>query len=186
MGHGGDVIAELTHDHREVEDLFGRIEALPPGDKQRKVYADQAVMELVRHSMAEEEYLYPSVRQHLVGGDDIADKELHDHAGAEQIMKDLERYEADDREFDELIGKLMAEIRSHVAEEETNLFPKLRVAASAGVLNDLGEKVRRAKKSAPTRPHPAAPQTPPANKLLAPGAGLVDRIRDAVTGRGKH
>jgi hypothetical protein len=43
-----------------------------------------------------------------------------------------------------------------------------------------------AKKMAPTRPHPAAPDTPPANKLLAPGAGLVDRLRDALTGRGKH
>jgi hypothetical protein len=47
------------------------------------------------------------------------------------------------------------------------------------------EKIRRAKAMAPTRPHPAAPNTPPANKLLAPGAGLVDRARDFVTGRGK-
>ena len=53
------------------------------------------------------------------------------------------------------------------------------------MLGDLGEKVRRAKAMAPTRPHPAAPDTPPANKLLAPGAGLVDRARDFVTGRGK-
>ncbi|MPY37939.1 hemerythrin domain-containing protein, partial [Streptomyces adustus] len=30
-----------------------------------------------------------------------------------------------------------------------------------------------------------APNTPPANKLLAPGAGLVDRARDLITGRGK-
>jgi hypothetical protein len=53
------------------------------------------------------------------------------------------------------------------------------------MLGDLGEKIRRAKAMAPTRPHPAAPDTPPANKLLAPGAGLVDRARDFVTGRGK-
>lgn len=41
-----------------------------------------------------------------------------------------------------------------------------------------------AKKPAPTRPHPAAPDKPPANKLLGPGAGLVDRARDMLTGRG--
>ncbi|TDD20578.1 hemerythrin domain-containing protein, partial [Actinomadura sp. KC06] len=29
-----------------------------------------------------------------------------------------------------------------------------------------------------------APDTPPLNKLLAPGAGLVDRVRDRVSGRG--
>ncbi|NEB93229.1 hemerythrin domain-containing protein, partial [Streptomyces bauhiniae] len=26
MGHGGNVIDELTTDHREVEELFGKIE----------------------------------------------------------------------------------------------------------------------------------------------------------------
>ncbi|MFJ5531876.1 hemerythrin domain-containing protein [Streptomyces sp. NPDC093261] len=184
MGHGGNVIDELVTDHREVEELFGRIEALSPGDKDRKVYADQATMELVRHSVAEEAYLYPAVREYVADGDAIADKEIEDHSKAERIMKDLESHEADDPEFDRLIGMLMAEIRSHVADEEENLFPRLRAAASAEALDDLGEKVRRAKKTAPTRPHPSAPDTPPANKLLAPGAGLVDRIRDALTGRG--
>ncbi|MER7838124.1 hemerythrin domain-containing protein [Streptomyces sp. NPDC096040] len=185
MGHGGNVIDELVTDHREVEELFGRIAALPPGDKDRKVYADQVTMELVRHSVAEEEYLYPAVREHIAGGDALADKEIEDHSRAEQIMKDLEGYEAGDPEFDRLIATLMTEIRSHVADEEQNLFPRLRAACPPEALDELGDKVRRAKKLAPTRPHPSAPDTPPANKLLAPGAGLVDRLRDALTGRGK-
>lgn len=186
MGHEGNVIDELVTDHREVEDLFGRIAALPSGDKDRKVYADQVTMELVRHSVAEEAYLYPAVREHVPGGDAMADKELEDHAKAEQIMKDLESCDADDPEFDRLIGMLMNEIRSHVADEEENLFPQLRAACPAEALDQLGDKVRMAKKVAPTRPHPSAPDKPPANKLLAPGAGLVDRLRDALTGRGKH
>jgi iron-sulfur cluster repair protein YtfE (RIC family) len=186
MGHGGDVIDELVTDHREVEEIFGRIEALPSGDKDRKVHADQATMELVRHSVAEEAYLYPAVREHLVNGNTMADREIEDHAKAERIMKDLEGCEAGDAEFDRLITMLMSEIRSHIADEEENLFPQLRVACPADALNDLGDKVRMAKKVAPTRPHPSAPDTPPANKLLAPGAGLVDRLRDALTGRGKH
>ncbi|MEU2498344.1 hemerythrin domain-containing protein [Streptomyces pseudogriseolus] len=185
MGHGRDVIAELTTDHREVEELFGKIEALPSGDEQRKKYADQAVIELVRHSIAEEAYLYPAVREFLPNGDGIADKELEDHAEAERTMKDLEAVDAGDPEFDRLIGELMAEIRSHVRDEEDNLFAQLRSAASEDELMKLGDKVRQAKKTAPTRPHPSAPDTPPANKLLAPGAGMVDRIRDALTGRGK-
>ncbi|MER6531853.1 hemerythrin domain-containing protein [Streptomyces sp. NPDC001508] len=185
MAHGGNVIDELTTDHREVEEIFGKIEALAPGDKNRKAYADQATMELVRHSVAEEAYLYPAVREHIAGGDALADKELEDHAKAEQIMKDLEGVEAEDAEFDRLVGALMSEIRAHVTDEEQNLFPKLRAACPADALNDLGDKVRQAKKIAPTRPHPAAPDKPPVNKLLAPGAGLVDRLRDALTGRGK-
>ncbi|MDQ1032995.1 hemerythrin domain-containing protein [Streptomyces umbrinus] len=185
MGHGGDVIAELTTDHHEVEELFGRIDALPPGDKQRQVYAEQAVIELVRHSVAEEMYLYPAVRQVLPDGDTIADKEIEDHAEAERTMKDLEDVDADEPEFDRLIAKLMTEIRSHIRDEEDNLFPKLRSVASEDELMKLGDEIRQAKKTAPTRPHPSAPDTPPANKLLAPGAGMVDRLRDALTGRGK-
>ncbi|MEU4656034.1 hemerythrin domain-containing protein [Streptomyces sp. NPDC023723] len=185
MGHGGDVIAELTTDHREVEDLFGRIEALPPGDKQRKTYADQVTIELVRHSVAEEAYLYPAVRQFLPDGDEIADKEIEDHAEAERTMKELEGAEPGGAEFDRLITALMTEIRSHLRDEEDNLFPRLRTAASEDELIKLGDKVRQAKKTAPTRPHPSAPDTPPANKLLAPGVGMVDRVRDALTGRGK-
>ncbi|MFI6208008.1 hemerythrin domain-containing protein [Streptomyces sp. NPDC051041] len=186
MGHGGNVIDELVTDHREVEELFGRIEALAPGHTDRKMYADQVTMELIRHSVAEEEYLYPAVREHVPDGDAVADKELEDHARAEQIMKDLEGCGADDPEFDRLIGMLMNEIRSHVADEEGNLFPMLRNACSPEALDELGDKVRQAKKTAPTRPHPAAPDKPPANKMLAPGVGLVDRMRDALTGRGKQ
>ncbi|MBC2905557.1 hemerythrin domain-containing protein [Streptomyces cupreus] len=185
MGHGGNVIEELVTDHREVEEFFAKIEALPPGHKDRKTYADQATMELVRHSVAEEAYLYPAVRDHLSGGDALADKEIDDHSRAEQIMKDLEGCDAGDPEFDRLIGTLMTEVRSHISDEEANLFPKLRAACPAAALDDLGDKVRMAKKTAPTRPHPSAPDTPPANKLLAPGAGMVDRLRDALSGRGK-
>ncbi|MCW7941438.1 hemerythrin [Streptomyces hygroscopicus] len=186
MGHGGNVVNELVTDHREVEELFGRIDALPPGDKDRKVYAEQVTMELVRHSVAEEAHLYPAVREYLPDGDTIADREIQDHSRAEQIMKDLESLEAGDPEFDRLIGRLMTEIRAHVADEEENLFPKLMQAAPTEALDELGEKVRRAKRTAPTRPHPSAPDTPPANRLLAPGAGVVDRIRDALSGRGER
>jgi hemerythrin superfamily protein len=186
MGHGGNVIDELVTDHREVEEIFGRIEALPPGDERRKTYADQAVMELMRHSVAEEEYLYPAVREYVENGNDLADEELEDHAQAEQIMKDLEGHEADDAEFDRLIGMLMTDVRSHIENEEGDLFPRLRVACTEVTLDELGAKVRRAKKTAPTRPHPSAPDTPPGNRLLAPAAGLIDRLRDALTGRGEH
>ncbi|MGW9033134.1 hemerythrin domain-containing protein [Streptomyces sp. NPDC055722] len=119
------------------------------------------------------------------GGDRIADKELRDHSRIENLLKQLEKTNADDAEMSPLLQQLMEEVAAHVEDEENNLFPMLRQACSSEMLGDLGEKVRRAKTIAPTRPHPAAPDTPPANKLLAPGAGLVDRARDFVTGRGK-
>lgn len=96
MGHGGDVIQELTTDHREVEEIFAQMEALPMGNSRRKYLADQATIELVRHSVAEEMHLYPAVRHYVRDGDAIADREVQDHAEAEQTMKDLEGLGADD------------------------------------------------------------------------------------------
>ncbi|WP_055587957.1 hemerythrin domain-containing protein [Peterkaempfera griseoplana] len=184
MAQGPDVIQELVTDHQEVEQIFSRIEALPSGDPGRRTCAEQATIELVRHSVAEEQYLYPAVRSHVPDGGALADKELQDHAAAEQTMKDLEGCDAGHPDFDRTVERLMREIRDHVRDEEDNLFPKLRAACPPEMLQDLGDKVRRAKKTAPTRPHPSAPDKPPMNKLLAPGAGMVDRIRDALTGRG--
>ena len=143
----------------------------------------KVITELVRHSVAEEMYLYPAARKAIPGGDQLADREIEEHAAAEQVMKDLEKVAPEDPRFDQLLAQLITDIRGHVADEETDLFPRLQAACSEQELVELGEKVRRAKKVAPTRPHPSAPDTPPANKVLGPAVGLVDRIRDALTGR---
>ncbi|WP_030255086.1 hemerythrin domain-containing protein [Streptomyces violens] len=185
MGHGGDVIEELTTDHREVTELFQQIESSTPGSDERKRLADHLTIELVRHSVAEEQHLYPAVRKHLPEGNALADKEIADHGRVEELLKNLEKTDAEHPDFNHLVVKLRSEVTEHVRDEEGRLFPQLKDACPQEELDALGEKIRSAKKSAPTRPHPKSPTTPPANKLLAPGAGLVDRARDFVTGRGK-
>jgi hypothetical protein len=84
---------------------------------------------------------------------------------------------------DPLLQLLMDEVSAHVRDEEDDLFHALRQACTAEALDDLGDKIRQAKSLAP--PHPAAPNTPPSNKALGPGAGLVDRARDLISGRGR-
>lgn len=184
MAHDGDVIQVLTTDHREVEAMFGQLEALPVADPKRRDIAADLIKELVRHSVAEETYVYPAVRDKLPGGDAIADKETAEHAEAERTMKDLEGLEPGDPRFDQLLGKLMAEIREHVADEEANLFPQLRAASTQAELDELAKKVNTIKQVAPTRPHPSAPDSPISHKLLGPATGMVDRVRDLFSGRG--
>jgi hemerythrin superfamily protein len=180
-----DMIDVLTEDHREVEEIFTQLESLPFGQEERRTLVDQMTMELVRHAVAEEQYLYPSARKMLPDGDEVADRELSEHAEVEKLLKELERLDVSDADFDKRLGELMTAVRQHVQEEEGMLFPRLVVAASRDELLDLGDKITRAKRIAPTRAHPSAPDRPPLNKLLAPGAGLVDRVRDALSGRGR-
>jgi hemerythrin superfamily protein len=162
-----DVIAVLTHDHREVEEMFDRFGRIPVADtRARRELADQVIIELVRHAVAEEQYLYPAVRRYLPGGDGIAAKEIADHAAAERTMKELERIDTGDPWFDDVFGRLMREIREHVAAEESRLFPQLTASCDEETRTDLGAKVERAKRTAPARPHPSAPETPAFNRLL--------------------
>ena len=181
---GTDVVSVLMKDHREVEAHFQDLEKLPPSDHEwRRELTEKAITELVRHSVAEEAYLYPAAREKLPDGDKIADHDIEEHAEAERTMKELERTDASDPRYTALLEKLMSEIRHHVHEEETELFPMLERHADAQELQELGRKVENMKKVAPTRPHPSAPDKPPADKLLAPVVGLVDRLRDAFSGR---
>ncbi|WOX20967.1 hemerythrin domain-containing protein [Streptomyces solicathayae] len=184
MGHGGNVIDELKADHREVEEMFGRLKAMTGGGQELRGLIDEITIELVRHSVAEEQYLYPAVREQVEGGGRMADREIEDHSRVEKILKQLEQISTDDAQIKPLLKQLMEEVTSHIKDEESNLFPALERACTSQQLDDLGDKIRRAKAMAPTRPHPAAPSSPTASKLLAPGAGLVDRARDFVTGRG--
>ncbi|MGW0553936.1 hemerythrin domain-containing protein [Streptomyces sp. NPDC002926] len=185
MAHGGDVINELTTDHREVDDLFDRIERAEPGSPERRNLTDRLTIELVRHSVAEEEYLYPAVRRHLRDGNTLADKEIADHGRVEELLKDLEGRDAADPEFNYLLAQLRTEVEAHVRDEETHLFVQLQAACAPGELERLGDEVRSAKRLAPTRPDPNAPDAPPADTFLEPGTGLVDRVRDFVTRRGE-
>lgn len=175
-----DIIEVLTHDHHEVEEIFSQIEA-GASDEQKGQLVEQATIELVRHSVAEEQYLYPTVRKHVEGGAELADREIAEHSEVEQVLKDLERLEPNDAEYLRKLSVLISDVRQHVQEEEGELFPKLAQACNQEQLRELGGKIEQAKKTAPTRPHPSSPSTPPANKILAPGVGMIDRLRDALT-----
>ncbi|TDB70153.1 hemerythrin domain-containing protein [Micromonospora sp. KC723] len=178
-----DVVDILMADHREVEAIFVELESRQGTPERRRQLADVVIAELVRHAVAEEAYVYPAARRALPDGDQVAEHEISEHADAERTMKELEALDPSDARFDELLAHLTRTIRHHVQDEESDLFPRLRAVLAREELVELAGKVQAAKKVAPTRPHPAAPDHPPANKLLAPGAGLVDRMRDALSGR---
>jgi hemerythrin superfamily protein len=179
-----DVVDILTEDHHEVIDLTASIPALEVD--QRQDPADTVIAKLVRHSVAEEMYVYPAMREHLSDGDKEVDHDIEEHQELEEIMKALEGAAPTDNEFLNLVSRLDQQLRHHASDEEDNQFPKLRAALSAEDLVELGSKVEAAKKAAPTRPHPASPHSELFHKAMGPGVGLVDKLRDALTGRYKN
>ena len=183
MADKQDIVEVLTKDHREVEEMFAQFEVTTDADELRDI-RDQVTTELIRHSAAEEQYLYPAVREHVPGGDSLADKEIEDHNKVEAALKSLGKMDTEDPNFVHTFRQMSNEVRAHIKEEEADLFPQLQEHTTPDQLRELGGKIQSAKKLAPTRPHPSTPDTPPLNKVLGAGAGLVDRIRDKLTHRG--
>jgi hypothetical protein len=85
--------------------------------------------------------------------------------------------------FLDALSRLEAILRDHVSDEEQEQFPQLRAKIPHEQLVEMGKKVETAKKAAPTRPHPGAPHSALFHKTVGPGVGMVDRLRDALTGR---
>lgn len=181
-----DLIGELTADHVKVQRLFERVRAAAPGSAQRKELTERATNELVRHGALEKEHLYPAVREHLPGGAEWEGRERAEHAAIEGVLEELERREPTEEEFDRLLLVLVDRVTAHVLEEEQRLFPRMQAVCPAGLLRELGGKVRAGRDMAPTRPRPPAPRTEPAVRPLLPGTGLLDRVRDFLTGRGRR
>jgi len=84
---------------------------------------------------------------------------------------------ASDIKYDTTLKSIMENLEQHIKEEETEFFPKLEKMLGNDKLEQLGTQIETAKKLAPTRPHPNAPNTYPAN-MLNVGATPIDKMKD--------
>ncbi|MBD0839572.1 MULTISPECIES: hemerythrin domain-containing protein [unclassified Streptomyces] len=196
MADETDALTELAEDQRQLADIFRRIEHAEARDEGLRHHTDQATIELVRHYVSEEEFLYPALTEHpgparhlvdhardrLVEGADLVKSATEDHARAERLMRDLASADVESAEFADLVQRLLRMFRTQTRDERDLLFPYTREVLPEPVLVDLGFRMRRVKSIVPTRPYPTAPGVPPTGRLLFPGPGLVDRVRAVLSG----
>jgi hemerythrin superfamily protein len=177
-----DALDVLVTDHREMVELLDAIDATADPAERRDLM-DQLTAELIRHAVAEEMHVYPAMRDHMPDGDEAVEHDTEEHEELEQLLKDLEGVDAADARFTELVGTLRATLDDHIQDEEAEHFPELRRHVPESLLVELKSKVELTKKISPTRPHPSAPNTELFHKTVGPGVGLVDRLRDKLSGR---
>ena len=183
---GPDAVELILEDHAFVDALFEEFLALEAGNDERKSeIAEELITELSIHAAVEEQVLYPSVREALTEGDAVVEGSLDDHQEVKEILNRLDGMEPADQDFEELMAELIDEVRTHVAEEEGVILPAVSGALSAEQLAEMGTAIERAKKLAPTRPHPHAPSTPPSNVVAGAAVGAVDRAHAASRSREK-
>ncbi|MEI2784367.1 MAG: hemerythrin domain-containing protein [Candidatus Nanopelagicales bacterium] len=177
-----DVIDLLMSEHREVESLLDQIAQTEQQPNARDI-ADQVIAMLIKHSVAEEMYVYPAMEEYLENGKQEVEHDKQEHQELEELLKQLEGLEVEDPEFPQCVSRIQEVLADHVSDEETEQFPKMRAAIPTDKLVELRGKVEMAEKIAPTRPHPEAPHSEMFHKLVGPGVGMVDRLRDALSGR---
>ncbi|PRX50991.1 hemerythrin HHE cation binding domain-containing protein [Prauserella shujinwangii] len=177
-----DAIELLAHDHRMVEQLFRDYHAAASAEQRRGV-VQITVRELSKHAALEELMVYPLARKVLPDGAREIDEHLAEHRDVKKTLAALDTMPAGDERMDSLMAELRREVAEHVREEEGELLPKLRGALDQQALDELGEALDKAKRTAPTRPHPRAPDRPPGLTFAGPVAAIYDRLRDRLQGR---
>lgn len=178
-----DAITLLKNDHRDVEKLFKRFERA--GDRafvEKREVVDRIIEELSRHAVIEEQLFYPVTRATVPDTEDLALESLEEHHLVKIVLDELEKLDPQDERFDAKVTVLIENVRHHVEEEEQDYFPKVRDELGRKALGDLGDAMEEARKVAPTRPHPAAPDTPPGNLVAGAVSAVQDRVTDTVSG----
>jgi hemerythrin-like domain-containing protein len=188
-----DAFDVLSADHAEVKQMLAALEASPSlvtGATEAHLQArgkavEQLIIESSKHEAVEEQHFWPTVRDRLPDGDDLADHAVGQEEEAKHVLARLDKVAPSDPEFEDLLRNFIPAAREHITYEETQVWPALRQALSEAEAAELGKKLTDAKKLAPTRPHPATPASPGVLKTAGPAVAMTDKVRDAMTGRGR-
>ncbi|SCG75193.1 hemerythrin domain-containing protein [Micromonospora coxensis] len=174
---GGRSVADLADtEHRQLLGLAGRLDDPELDGERRREVVEVLTAAVSRHLSAEEQYLLPAVRSALPEAADRVEEVLAADAALLTALKALTGPQ------DDTLAEVVQRVRRHVDEVRT-LTARLREVTSDAELIRLGNRWEIAEEAAPTRPHPGTPASPPWNRVVEPALGVVDKVRDAVTGR---
>jgi len=138
-----DAIALLKADHRQVEDWFSKFEKANQSKKQR--LAADICEALTVHTMIEEEIFYPAFLE-ATGDKDLHHEAVVEHAGAKQLIAEIQRMSPKDDYFDAKVTVLSEMIKHHVKEEEQPGGMFAEAKKSSMDLRALGEALLARKK----------------------------------------
>lgn len=121
-----DAIDLLIDDHDKALKLFEEFDQLAEDDFDRKeALVDQACLDLTIHAQIEEEIFYPAVRA-IAQIDSLVDEAEVEHAGAKDLIAQLEQMEPGEDLYDARFKVLGENIAHHVQEEQDEMFPAVR------------------------------------------------------------
>ena len=164
-----DVFDVLAEDHEEIRQALAELEKGPTvatGATEdqlmlRKIMTEELILEETKHEEIELTCLWPAVREHVPGGDRLADRVICAGLEIVSLLAELDKLDVRAPEFEKLLSAFTQAGREHFDFEERHVWPQLRAAFSSGALaaeaaGELGRKILLARQSAPVLPFPRA------------------------------
>jgi hemerythrin superfamily protein len=149
-----DALALLTADHNRVRGLFSRFKEADEKDDDAtaQVVALKIMQELEVHTTIEEEIFYPAVHDLSEEIGETVDEGVEEHHVAKVLIDELKGLEAGSDTWTAKMTVLIESVEHHAEEEEGELFPNVRSAASGDALTQMAERLeaRKAELGAPT------------------------------------
>ena len=93
----GDIVDLLSQDHEEAKQLLEEITGAAPGARKELFW--ELVPALVRHEVAEEVVVYPTIRSEAPDGDAEVEPRLKEQQQAEEMLASMENLDPESDEF---------------------------------------------------------------------------------------
>lgn len=131
-----DLVTVLLGEHRALESRMGLLQGDTGVDRERMVV--DLLTETHHYGRTLQDHLDPLMRRYLPDGAARADHVLLGQIEVARVVAELRRHRPGDAVFDDLLGRLISQLRNHLAEQEHELYPRLREHVPADVLRQRG------------------------------------------------
>ena len=163
-----DVFEVLAADHEEIRQVLAELEKGPTaatgaGEDQlmlRKIMTEELIVEEAKHDEIERTDLWPTVRVHVPGGGQLADRAICQQLEIGELLAELDKLDASDPEFEEFLAAFTRAGRAHFDFEEGHVWPRLRAVLTMKAATEMGRKILQGRQAAAGLPRPRASAWP--------------------------
>jgi len=148
---GLDIMQVLHRDHMKVDELFFQFSKSEDAAEKKRI-VDRIILELGLHAKAEEELVYPEIRDGKEDVESMMDEADTEHHVVKFLLAELGAMKPSDDHYDAKVTVLCELVKHHVQEEEKEIFEKLK--NSDADLEELGDKFLERKAKLAEKPLP--------------------------------
>lgn len=133
-----NAIQLLTDDHARLRTLLDELKEAQ--GEERRAKFEHVRKALATHEIIEEEFFYPTLRQHPKARPEVLEG-IEEHHLVDQVMGELEATPIGDETWEARRDVMTENVTHHMGEEEEELFPTARGILDERELDDLGGKM---------------------------------------------